>query len=260
MKTWPNERSRALQQRLAARVHRSAVAHRDFVTIRREGLAWRTVADGCEEAPLTTTAYTRVALVRLQAGAALHWPDDAHAQEVLVVAGCVLARPGAAAAPALLSRHGLALRDADDAGALVAHDGPALVYVRHLVAGVPTLPEPERAWWQMPRAPLHLVSPASRRWRPSFEGVEVLPLWGSAAITSMLVRFAPGAGVPDHRHAVHEDCLMLEGEMFLGDILLRAGDYQLAPAGGGHFGEMSERGGTFYFHGAIDPVLVPPPR
>jgi len=48
--------------------------------------------------------------------------------------------------------------------------------------------------------------------------------------------------------------------MFLGDVLLQRGDYQLAPAGGGHFGETSDVGCTFFFHGAIDPVLVPTPR
>lgn len=44
----------------------------------------------------------------------------------------------------------------------------------------------------------------------------------------MRVRFAAGASVPDHGHALNEDCLMLQGEMFFGDILLRAGDYQVA--------------------------------
>jgi quercetin dioxygenase-like cupin family protein len=257
MKPWSDERIDAVQRRLAERVRRSANAHREFTTVRREDLTWQTVAAGCEESQLVSTAYTRVVQVRLAAGAALHWPDDAHAQEVLVVQGSVQAVPAGADAPSVLAPHGFALRNAAAAGALRAHDGPALLYVRHLLAEAQTLPEPERAWWLMPRAALHLVPAGARKWRPSFPGVDVMALWGSAAITSMLVRFAPGARVPDHQHAVHEDCLMLEGEMFLGDILLRAGDYQLAPAGGGHFGEMSDVGGTFFFHGAIDPVLIP---
>ena len=258
MKSWPEDRIDALQQRLAERVRRSADAHREFTTVRREDLPWQSVAEGCEEARLTSTAYTRVVQVRLAAGGALHWPADAHAQEVLVVQGSVEALPAGTATPTALLPYALALRDGAAAGTLQAAAGPALLYVRHLLAPVPTLPEPERAWWQLPRAALQLVPAGARKWRPNFPGVEVMPLWGSAAITSMLVRFGPGAGVPDHRHAVHEDCLMLEGEMFLGDILLRAGDYQLAPAGGGHFGEMSDVGGTFFFHGAIDPMLVPP--
>ena len=69
------------------------------------------------------------------------------------------------------------------------------------------------------------------------------------------MRFAPGASVPDHGHALDEDCLVLQGEMFLGDILLRTGDYQLAPSGGSHFGETSDVGVLFFFHGALDPVL-----
>jgi hypothetical protein len=258
MKPWSKERSHALQQRLAQRVRHSADAHREFITVRREDLIWQTVAPGAEEALLACTAYTRVVQVRLAAGAALHWPGGTHAQEVLVVQGQLQASPAGDEAPGVLAACGLALRAAAAAGTLRAHEGPALLYVRHLQAEVHTLPEPERAWWLMPRAALQLVPAGARKWRPNFPGVEVLPLWGSAAITSMLVRFAPGASVPDHRHAVHEDCLMLEGEMFLGDILLRTGDYQLAPAGGGHVGETSDVGGTFFFHGAIDPVLIPP--
>jgi quercetin dioxygenase-like cupin family protein len=79
-----------------------------------------------------------------------------------------------------------------------------------------------------------------------------MPLWGHPDCTSMLVRFAPGAGVPDHQHAVHEDCLMLEGEMFLGDILLRPGDYQLAPAGSGHLATETDTGVVIYAHGDLD--------
>jgi quercetin dioxygenase-like cupin family protein len=92
-------------------------------------------------------------------------------------------------------------------------------------------------------------------WVDNRAGVQVLPLAVKAKVVSMLVRFEAGAGVPDHGHALDEDCLMLQGEMFLGDILLRAGDYQLAPAGGTHFGETSETGALFYFHGALDAAL-----
>jgi quercetin dioxygenase-like cupin family protein len=151
---------------------------------------------------------------------------------------------------------------APDAGELIAgaQAAPCVVYVRQMQVAPELIAGPEGRWWAMPRLPLQITHAVGRRWRPTFEGVEVLPMWGAADITSMLVRFAPGASVPDHHHAAHEDCLMLAGEMFLGDILLRPGDYQLAPAGGGHFGETSDVGCTFFFHGAIDPVLVAPPR
>src|SRR5450830_1183423 len=95
-------------------------------------------------------------------------------------------------------------------------------------------------------------------WIASGPGVKVCLLSGDAQVVSMLVRFEAGAGVNDHHHALDEDCLVLEGEMFLGDILLQPGDYQLARAGGGHFGEFSDVGVLFFFHGALDPVLRQP--
>lgn len=244
----------AIQQRLFDRVRRSVEAHRDYRTIRREQQVWVPFAPGCRRALLVETPPARVALFSLDAGAELPWPEGTVAQEVLVVAGGVdaVAADGAAR---VLGAHDFAIRGTAAAGRLIARDGPATLYVRQMTADLAALPGPEGRWWQLPRRDFEVVPLAARRWLPNAPGVEVLPLWGSREITSMLVRFAPGAGVADHRHAVNEDCLMLEGEMFLGDILLRPGDYQLAPAGGGHFGEMSDVGGTFFFHGAVDPVL-----
>jgi quercetin dioxygenase-like cupin family protein len=249
--------SQVLRRRLSERIRRSVEAHREFRTVRREQLLWSIDAPGGAQATLTRTDYTHVALVRLESGATLAWREGTWAQEVLVVEGSVRAEPKGGTTQTL-ARWSLALRRSEDAGALRATGGPAVLYVRRLLAPPDSLPEPEAAWWSVPAAPLQCIGIEQRRWRDGFEGVQTLALWGTPQIVSMLVRFAPGAGVPDHRHAVHEDCLMLDGSMFLGDIVLRAGDYQLAPAGGGHFGEMSDVGGTFFFHGAIDPVLVPP--
>jgi quercetin dioxygenase-like cupin family protein len=259
MKNWTAERADALGARLAERVHRSALAHRDFRTTRRADLQWSPVVDGVQQAVLHASAQARATLVRLHAGAQLPWPAGTTAQEILVVEGTLQAHP--VGPPAVtLERHALALRSAPDAGELVAAATPCLLYVRQMLQPPASIDGPEGRWWALPRQPLQISHAQGRRWRPTFEGVEVLPMWGSTDITSMLVRFAPGASVPDHHHAADEDCLMLDGEMFLGDILLRPGDYQLAPAGGGHFGETSDVGCTFFFHGAIDPVLVPPPR
>ena len=176
---------------------------------------------------------------------------------MLVLQGQLHAGAAGHEAGVMLAPLAYALRGGPDAGSLTAVDADTRVYVRQLLVDPSTLPAPEAQWWRLKRAPLQLVPAGTRRWRPNFPGVEVLPLWGDADVTAMRVRFAAGAGVPNHAHAVDEDCLMLDGEMFLGDILLRAGDYPLAPAGGTHFGEMSDVSGMFFFHGAIDAVLVP---
>jgi len=261
MKTWDTDRATALGERLAQRARQSVHAHREYRTKRREDLVWAEFAPGATEALLDSSGQARATLVRLEPGAMLPWPAGTTAQEILVVQGSLLAH-GAGQALLPMQRHALALRSTADAGTLVAPsaDEPTLLYVRQMLVEPTSLPGPEGQWWRLPRAPLQVVPAAGRRWRQTFEGVEVLPMWGSTDITSMLVRFAPGASVPDHPHAANEDCLMLDGEMFLGDILLRPGDYQMAPAGVGHFGETSDVGCTFFFHGAIDPVLVAPPR
>ncbi len=252
------ERLDALGARLAARARQSVQAHREHHTLRREDRRWAEAGAGVREATLWSGAEVRVQLIELAPRATVPWAAGTWAQELLLVQGPLLACAAGAEAELALAPHSHVLRSAADAGTLRAGDAPALVYLRQVLVDPAMLPEPEASWWRLPRPPLRCVQPGERRWLPTFPGVEVLPLWGNAEITSMLVRFAAGAGVPDHRHAVHEDCLMLEGEMFLGDILLRPGDYQLAPAGGGHFGETSDVGGSFFFHGAIDPVLVPP--
>ena len=98
-------------------------------------------------------------------------------------------------------------------------------------------------------------SPSEQSWGPALQGVAMLPLCVSEDVVSMLVRMETGARGADHGHSLNEDCMVLRGDMYLGDILLRAGDYQLAPAGGSHAEIASDNGALFYFHGALDPEV-----
>jgi anti-sigma factor ChrR (cupin superfamily) len=75
-------------------------------------------------------------------------------------------------------------------------------------------------------------------------------LWREDDAESMLLRLQPGARIAGHPHALDEECLMLEGEAFFGDTLLRAGEYQLAPAGTRHGDLVSDVGALLYVHGA----------
>lgn len=52
---------------------------------------------------------------------------------------------------------------------------------------------------------------------------------------SMLVRALPGATYESHFHDEgHEECLVLEGELTMGDLKLSAGDFHLAAKGSTH--------------------------
>jgi anti-sigma factor ChrR (cupin superfamily) len=249
------ERAGELRLSLFDRVRKSVDAHREYRTVRVEDGAWRHDANGVARRTLRDDADMRVDVLMLADGAILPWPDDAKAQEVLVLDGALDAAADAASSPEQRRSHAYRVRDRTDPGEPLRAIGACTVYVRHLLVDPARLPDLEAHWWRLPGPSSGWVDPARRRWHRTAEGVEVLPLRGDGDVVSMLVRFAPGASVPDHRHALHEDCLVLEGEMFLGDILLRTGDYQLAPAGGSHFGETSDVGALFFFHGALDPVL-----
>lgn len=240
----------AVQARLQARVQASARQHQDYLTLRHERYRWQPVAPGVREHLLREDAALRVSLQQLDPGTMPRLPRGALAAEVLVVDGQLLGQDTHAGT--VLRPQGYLTLGAACEPLRWQACAPTLVYLRSLQAVAP-LPALEAHWWQL--AARQADQPRQRRWWPSRPGVDVMPLCGDSDVVSMLVRFGPGGAVPDHHHALDEDCLVLDGDMFLGDILLRPLDYQLAPAGGGHFGEMSDGGVTFFFHGAMDPVL-----
>jgi quercetin dioxygenase-like cupin family protein len=82
-------------------------------------------------------------------------------------------------------------------------------------------------------------------------------LWTDGAEAAMLYDTLPGAAVPGHGHRHDEECLMLDGEVFLDDVLLRRFDWQLAPAGTAHAGVATDTGGVVFAHGDLDLDLHP---
>jgi quercetin dioxygenase-like cupin family protein len=96
---------------------------------------------------------------------------------------------------------------------------------------------------------------AEASWLRVSEHIErrVLAQWGHEA--ALLYRVEPGADVPHHGHGHDEECLLLAGELFLDDVLLREGEYQLAPAGTHHEDVSSDTGALVYGHGDIELAL-----
>jgi len=62
-------------------------------------------------------------------------------------------------------------------------------------------------------------------------------------VRTQLVRFAPGARYPRHRHAGTEEIFLLEGSVSVNGVLLRAGDYCRSEPGTEEIGTYSETGG-----------------
>lgn len=92
-------------------------------------------------------------------------------------------------------------------------------------------------------------------WRPMAPGVTVKTLWRDrrSGRWSALLRVEPGAVYPPHDHDEDEECLVLEGELRFGDLLLKAGDFHLARKGHRHPEASSPGGCLLYLSGARSP-------
>ncbi|HEX8845337.1 MAG TPA: cupin domain-containing protein [Pyrinomonadaceae bacterium] len=69
-------------------------------------------------------------------------------------------------------------------------------------------------------------------WHETLQGVFVKKLFADKkrGTVTTLVRMAPGARLPRHRHYGVEECLVLEGDVQAGEQMLGAGDYHCAMA------------------------------
>jgi quercetin dioxygenase-like cupin family protein len=97
-----------------------------------------------------------------------------------------------------------------------------------------------------------LVRDAAAGWSDFAPGIQRRVLWQRAGQAAMLYFTEPGASVPHHGHGHDEECLMVQGDLFLDDVLLQEGDYQLAPAGSGHHSTTTDTGVVLYAHGDLE--------
>jgi len=97
---------------------------------------------------------------------------------------------------------------------------------------------PDQTWkgWSsdVTGAAEYLARASEGVWEPTgFPGVETRRLFVDPPNdrATLLIRMAPGATYPIHRHRGAEECLVLEGDLMTGDTLMKAGDYRRAAAG-----------------------------
>ncbi len=75
--------------------------------------------------------------------------------------------------------------------------------------------------------------------------------------SSFIVKLEPGAEFPGHDHAEDEECMMLEGDLWIGDLHLFAGDYHLAPKGMQHDTIRTDNGALLFLRGPIPEPMLP---
>lgn len=98
----------------------------------------------------------------------------------------------------------------------------------------------------------HLTLPTSDAgWQPFGDGLAIKVLHESGGVMSYLLRLAPGAALPPHRHPLDEECVVLEGEVCIGPLRLGPGAYHLGRRHVLHDRLYSPAGALIFLRGAV---------
>ncbi|MCP5152975.1 MAG: cupin domain-containing protein [Ectothiorhodospiraceae bacterium] len=114
----------------------------------------------------------------------------------------------------------------------------------------------ERALDARPAGAAVTVRTDEGEWVDLAPGVSVKTLHVEGEAECFLLRLAPGARVPAHRHAVAEECMVLSGDVRIGALTLGAGDFHVAPAGVDHPPLETSGGTLLYLRGASKPTWI----
>lgn len=98
----------------------------------------------------------------------------------------------------------------------------------------------------------HLTLPAAGAgWQPFGAGLTIKVLNEADGVMSYLLRLAPGAALPPHRHPIDEECVVLEGEVCIGALRIGPGGYHLGRRDVLHDRLHSPGGALIFLRGAV---------
>ena len=227
----------SLRTRVFERVRSSVLHESQFLTVRRDAEGWRTAQPGVCAKALVHTSLGYSSLVVLAPGVALN------------------ARPGFTQMELVL------LEGQSFIGATTIAKGDAVLAPHDLTHTVSAGPSGARFFLRLStpdETPTQVLCFSTllddESWQDFRPGVRIKALWSGAERSSLLVRMAAGASVSAHAHPLDEECMMLGGEAFIGDTLLRSDEFQWAPSGSRHGAVMTDVGAVFFVHGSLDPA------
>lgn len=93
------------------------------------------------------------------------------------------------------------------------------------------------------------------KWRVIAPKVSMKMLHVTPESRSFLLRLEPGGRLAPHDHPGDEECMVLEGEVYLGDVHATAGTFHLAPKGT-HHAEIRSTTGTLLYLRLASPEIV----
>jgi quercetin dioxygenase-like cupin family protein len=230
--------------RLLQRLSASRQAAAAMVTVRPRKLPAAALAEGVVakwlytapgDRPLRPGEPLTARLIEMQPGSRWSGPADTALRECLVLRGALQLGD-----EPLQERDHRVVPAGQPMGAWMAGADGAWLFLR------------ESAHATAPGDTARTVRDAEAGWPEFAPGIRRRVLWQRDGQAAMLYLAEAGAMVPTHRHGHDEECLMVQGELFLDDLLLQPGDYQLAPAGTGHRITETDTGVVIYAHGDLD--------
>lgn len=237
------ERGKALRAEFLTRTARSVAAGQGLRTVRGRDGTWRDARPGVRFKPLWAGPHGRSVLIELMAGASLpshrhRWVEEGIVLSGELSMGDLRLSPGDYHVSPAGSRH----------QPIVSRTG-ALAYLRGTSLGDMWSSMRELLGGLLPyqgAASQSIFAADASRWVDVVPGVMRADLWNDRSTVSRFYRLEPGAELPAHDHSGDEECMMIDGEVFLGDILLCRGDYHIASAGSRH-GMVSSDVGALLF-------------
>ena len=242
----PHERVASLEQRLENRIQASLAKHAGLRTVRSRDGVWRNLVAGIRYKPLWESSQGNSVLVEFAPGSALPNHRHNYLEEGIVLSGSLqmddleLNQFDYHVSPAG-SRHGR-----------IRSEQGALAYLRGSSLGQPVSVFKEMLGGLLPNNHKDSESVFSGEggWVEVQDGLYQKDLWTDGTVASRYFRIAANTKIAGHHHPLDEECMMLSGDIFLGDILLQEGDYHCAPAGTEHLEIFSDTGALFYIRSA----------
>jgi len=236
----------SLKNQLSQRITQSLLEQAGLKTIRLKQGVWQKLGSGIRYKPLWKSSEGHSVLIEFTAGASLPPHRHQSMEEGIVLQGdlemgkLVMGPLDYHRSPAG-SRH-----------AKIASRNGALAYLRGASLGDNHSVFRELIGGLFPFAGDRHVTVFNHHtedFQEIMPGVWVKDLYLDNPKASRMYRFAAGAKMSEYSHQLDTECMVLAGEIFLGDSLLQAGDYQLAAAGSRHAEFYSDVGAVLFMRG-----------
>jgi len=244
----PPQQSNGLRSRLQNRASTSVAKHRGFHTVRKSDQTWQALGKGVRACVLHDNGTVRSALVEFDPGTRL--PSHRH----LAHEECMVLRGSLSTGDLLVRAQDYHLAPSGSKHPSIGSEEGALIFLRgtSIGSGMRMMRELVSACLPGNGAMPTTVRASDDNWRKLGNGVCVKPLWINGNSASLLVNVEPGGRLPGHTRVQDEECLAVTGEVFVGDVLLRGGEYQMAPRATSTDEITSDVGGLLFVHTTTD--------